>query len=303
LISGAKTADDTDGRDIFILQLDQDRHEVWSGHFGGPLDEFGAAFPLTDGGYILGGVTVDPDDIVADPGAAGYGGEEGRSNIYLSRIEADGSVLWSRSFGGDENVLGGSAVPTPEGGYLVLATISYFPESGNDLYLLKVDQDGNEVWSKTWEDATMDGYDLIPTSDGNYLISAAYSTSDNPANPKADYLFIKIDPEGNEIWSTIFGDPEMIDFSRRVVETADGGFVGAGEWTKDLYGSGDDISLVKLDSDGEVLWQNRVPMGVHNMLTNLLQHPDGGFVIGGSTVNGGYFDLFLIKADSEGNIE
>jgi hypothetical protein len=116
-------------------------------------------------------------------------------------------------------------------------------------------------------------------------------------------LFIKTDPNGNEVWSTIFGDPDMIDYSNVVVELEDGsGFVGAGEWTRDHYGSPSDISLVKIDPDGGLVWQKKVPMGTHSMFGTILQYPDGGFLIAGATVQSGQFDLFLIKTDPEGEV-
>ncbi len=54
-------------------------------------------------------------------------------------------------------------------------------------------------------------------------------------------------------------------------------------------------------SGGELLWQKVIETGAHGMFAMILQHPDGGYVIAGSTFNGHDFDVFLVKADSEGN--
>ena len=303
LISGVKLSVDTQGEDIFILQLDLEQNEVWTQTFGGPLDEFGVAWPMRDGGYLLGGNLVDPSNIVTDPGAAGYGGFEGRSNVFLARVDADGNELWSRTYGGEDNVISSASVLAEDGGFVILANILYFPEPGDDILFFKVDENGNEVWSHRWDDGNLAGHDLIRTSDGNYLIAGSNSTGDDPANPSSDYLFIKVDPAGNEIWSVTFGDPDMLDYSKVIIETLDGGYVGAGEYTKDYYNSPSDISLVKLDSDGQLVWQNKIEMASHNMFGSILQNPDGSIVIGGSTVQQGQFDIFLIKMDANGNIE
>jgi hypothetical protein len=302
LISGVMESDETEGQDIFILKLDQNREGVWLEHFGGPQDEFGGAWPMEDGGYLLGGNIVDPDDFITDPGAPGYGGFANRSNIYLARIDANGEEMWSRSYGGEKNVLASGGVLTQDGSVVVLANIMYFPESGDDIILMKVDQNGDEIWSHTWDEDSITGFGLIQTSDGGFLISASYSASDSRADPQEDFLFIKTDPDGNEVWSTTFGDPDMIDYSKVVVELEGGGYVAAGESSRDLYSSASDISLVKLNADGELLWYKNIQMRTHNMFGTILQLPDGGFLIAGSTVKRGQFDLFLIKTDPEGEV-
>jgi len=302
MVSGMTTSSGAGGMDILLIKLDQDGNELWSKTFGGPLDEMGAAWPMEDGGYVLGGNIVDPEDFVADPGAAGYGGLAGRSNIYLARTDADGNELWSRTFGGENNVLAASAARTPDGGFIIVATITYYPESDDDIYLLKVDENGDEVWSRTWEEGTTYAYDLIETSDGNYLISAAYEALGDPGTSKPDFLFIKVDPEGNELWTSAFGDPDMVDHGTVLAETTDGGYVTAGERVKDYYSGDADIMLVKIDENGQLLWEKIIETSAHSMFAAILQHPDGGYVVAGSMLQGRTFDIFMIKTDSEGNV-
>ena len=303
LISGMTTSSATQGMDIFLLRLDQDGVELESRTFGGPLDEMGAAWPLDDGGFLLGGIIVDPNDFVADPGAAGYSGLEGRSNVYIARVDDGGDELWSRSFGGKKNVLASGGVQAPDGGFLVLATIMYFPEDDNDILLLRVDENGEELWSRTWDEGVTSAYDLIETSDGNYLISASYAPPGGDDRSVPDSLFIKIDPEGNEIWRTVFGEPDMIDYGALLVEAADGsGYYAAGEWGRDLYSHSSDISWVKISPDGDLLWRQIIPTATHNMFGVLRQDPAGGYIMTGSTVNkAGNFDIFVVKTDPQGN--
>jgi len=115
--------------------------------------------------------------------------------------------------------------------------------------------------------------------------------------------FIKIDPEGNELWTSTFGDPDMIDYGSVLAQTLDGGFVTAGERVTDLYTWDADISLVKIDGDGELVWEQIIKTDAHCVFGTILQHPDGGYVIAGSAFNGRAFDIFMIKTDAEGNVE
>jgi WD40 repeat protein len=167
--------------------------------------------------------------------------------------------------------------------------------------LIKVDADGNEVWSRTWEEGTIGAHGLVQTADGDYLITGSYSSADE-ADPNEDFLFIKIDPEGNELWTSTFGDPDMIDYGMVLAETTDGGYVAAGERVTDLYTWDADISLVKIDGDGQLLWEQIIETDAHCMFGTILQHPDGGYVVAGSIFNGRTFDIFVLKADAQDNV-
>ena len=302
LISGGASSPSTNGIDVYLMELDQEGNERWFKTVGGPLDEMAAAQQMADGSYLLVGNIVDPDDFVADPGTAGYGGFACRSNVYLAKLDADGGELWSHAFGGENNVLVTGGVQTPDGGGLLLATILYFPKSGDDVWLLKVDEYGNEAWSRTWEEGDISARGLVQTADGNYLITGAYASGDE-TDANEDFLFIKIDPKGNELWRSTFGDPNMIDYGAVLAETMDGGYVAAGERITDLHTWDADISLVKIDENGQLLWEQIIETDAHCMFGTILQHPDGGYIIAGSVFNGRTFDIFVIKTDAEGNVE
>jgi len=302
LISGVTTSFDAEGIDAYLLKVDQDGNELWSKTYGGPLDEFVEGIEQTeDGGFILGGNIVDPDDFVADPGAAGYGGFEGRSNLYLLKVDDEGNEVWSRTYESKDNVLASGGALSPDGGFLALATITHFPEPDDDILLMKLDSEGNEIWSRIWEEGVSNPYGLIQTSDGNYLITASYTPLDDAGETKEDYLFIKVDPEGNEIWLSVFGNPEMVDYGVVLAETSDGGYVAAGERTRDHYTWEADIALVKIDENGQLVWEQSRAAS-HTMLSSLLQHPDGGFVVAGATFSEPAFIIVLIKTDGDGNM-
>ncbi len=302
LISAVTASFGAGGTDAYLIGADQNGNELWSRTFGGPLDEMVSIWPMPDGGYLLGGNVVDPHNIVADPGAAGYGGFAGRSSIYIAKIDSEGDELWSRTYGDELNVMATSGVQTPDGGFLILATIMYYPDGDDDIFLLRVDENGDEVWSRTWEEGTLSSNDLIETSDGNYLMNGSYSPADDPVNSQADFLFIKVDPEGNELWTSIIGDPELVDYGYAITQAPDGGYVAAGEQTKDRYTWDADITLVKIDEEGQLVWRQIIETGTHTMIASIQQHPDGGYIICASAFGGRNFEILLVKTDDQGRV-
>jgi hypothetical protein len=301
LVVGVRDSGGATGIDAYLLKVDAQGDELWSKTYGGPLDEYtGAIGQAPDGAYMLGGNIVDPKDFVADPGAAGYGGFEGRSNLCLFKVDAEGNEIWSRAYESEQNVLASGGALTPDGCFLVLATITHFPDPDDDILLTKLDGNGDEVWSRTWTDERCNPYDLIETADGNYLITASYLPA-WPEDAREDFLFIKVDSEGHEIWRSSFGNPEMIDYGVVVAKAAEGGYVAVGEQTRDHYTWEADIKWVKIDEDGQLVWE-RTQTASHTMLSALLPHPDGGFVTAGGMSRGSIFNIVLIKTDPEGRV-
>jgi len=302
LISGVASLAGTGGTDIFLLRVDPDGNELEFRTFGGPLEEMGSAWPQEGGGYLLVGNLVDPNDIVADPGAAGYGGFAGRSNIYVARTDAGGNEVWSYTYGGDKNVMITAGVQTADGGVLLQATIMGFPENDDDIYLLQVDAEGKEVWSRTWEEGLANGAGLVQTRDGGYLLAGSYSPPEVMDREKNDFLFIKVDPQGREIWRNVWGDPQANDDAALLAATADGGYIAVGDTGGSLSAWNQDIALLKLDAQGQLIWRQVIKTDTHQMYGALLQHPDGGYVLVGSKAQNGRFDIFIIKTDADGRV-
>lgn len=298
LLAGMTKSSGAGGADAYLVKVDLDGNEIWSKAFGGLLDESASVRELADGGFMLWGNSVNPNDIVADPGAAGYGGYAGRSNVYLAKIDAKGNKIWSQTFGGKNNLLTSGGVEASDGGFVVLASLLRFPEPGDDIYLLKLDKNGNKVWDRTWEDGTMAAYDLIRTADDNYLIAGSYAPIGDAAQPKADFLFVKVDQQGQDVWTSTFGDPAMMDYPMAVTQTADGGYIAAGDWIKDWSGASVGlISITKIGPDGKLVWEKTIkPAGRHNVLRTWLQLADGSCLLVGSRLTQ-KFSIYLMKVD------
>ncbi|MFC1878791.1 hypothetical protein ACFLZW_02645 [Chloroflexota bacterium] len=301
LISGETNSIGAGGMDVYLIKVDPDGNEIWSHTYGGALDETVASVRETlDGGYILFGNCVDPEDFITDPGIAGYAGFAGRSNIYVVRIDHDGNEIWSRTLDSEENMIVSAGLAAPDGGFIVMASIISFPSLDYDLYLLKMDGNGEQVWQRTWQEDSYSGYTISQNSEQNYLISGVYKSDEITLG---DIYLLIVDEQGNELMNTKYGDPNRFEAGHGIIETYDGNYLVLGSATDNLYSASSDILLLMSDHSGNLLWQKEISVLYHNKVNAFLALADGCYLIaGGASSISGFQNSFLIKTDGGGNV-
>ena len=99
----------------------------------------------------------------------------------------------------------------------------------------------------------------------------------------------------------VFGDWGS-DWGLSVQQTTDGGYIVGGY--SDSFSSSDDIYLIKTDSNGDTLWTRVLGSPTTTEQAGSIQQTaDGGFIMVGGYLNGGYGDVYLLKTNSSGNIQ
>jgi hypothetical protein len=286
IIAGITASYGSGERDACLIKLDSDGEVLWDQAFGGTGDETARhALQTDDGDYILTG-TRDVDC-------------DGESDLYLIRTDAQGNQLWSHTFGGEGDDSGNSLLQCPDGGFLIAGRTASFGAGGYDLWLIKTDPDGGEIWSATYGGPEDDlGYMIQPTTDGGYVV-AGYTESFG--NGQADIWLVKTDASGEELWTATFGGTSN-DFGACVKPTDDGGYVIVGETHS--FGSGGDVWLIKTDAGGNTLWQTtfggvQLDGGYPGVCVT-----DGGYVLCGWTKSYGKgdADVWVIRTDASGQV-
>ncbi len=195
--------------DVYLFKTDASRNVIWEKSFGGSGNQVGNAIkPTSDGGYIIVGKTSSV--------AWGYDYDD----VYLVRTDAEGNLLWKKTFFNVKNESGEDVVQTGDGGFLITG-ISKAEGTFTDLLLIRTDGGGNVIWQKNLGTSSEDaGYAIQQTSDGNFIVGGYY---DYGLNVRQPYM-IKIDNEGAIIWEQHNAGDLAFVFSVR--ETSDGGFIG-----------------------------------------------------------------------------
>jgi len=276
----------TGGVDVYVVKLDAKGNLQWTKTIGGPGDEIGFSLIQTsDGGYAIAGST-------GSFGAGWY-------DVYVVKLDAKGNLQWTKTIGGLDDEIGHSLIQTSDGGYAIAGKTYSFGAGWADVYVVKLDANGNLQWTKTIGGKDFEaGYSLIQTSDGGYAI-AGYTDSFGAG--REDVYVVKLDAKGNLQWTKTIGGSKR-DWGESLIQTSDGGYAIAGTTTS--FGAGGrDVYVIKLDAKGNLQWTKTIGGRSVEKGSSLVQTSDGGYVIAGETESFGARngDVYVVKLDRNGD--
>lgn len=207
-----------------------------------------------------------------------------------------------------------------------------------DLWVLKLNKAHQKIWdvtlgglaSENGDDQNYYNYkqkkkvvDVLETKDNKILIlgSSNSGVSGNKSTTLRgynDFWLIKLDENGNKIWDKSYGGT-YIDYAANVEELPNGDFILFGgsrssasfEKSEPSIGSSDeDFWIIKIDKDGNKLWDKTIGGNLRDIAKKLVIMPNGDFILGGTSFSGVYgnkteasrgaCDLWLIKLNSNG---
>ena len=304
-ISGQKTQNSKGSADYWILKLDALGNIVWQKTIGGSSPDVLASIEqTTDGGYILGGESESNISGDKTEHRIGYieNVYQGYSDYWVVKINSIGDIEWQNTIGGDNGDFGGNTIQTQDGGYIVTGT-SYSAISGDksennmgsrDYWVVKLDSTGVIEWENTiGGDDKDECYAVIESADGGYVIggrswsSISGDKTEALSNPNFSGWVLKLNGQGNIVWqNTIGGD--VAETLASISQTIDGGYILALYSNSGVFGDKTEISrgatdywIVKIDANGTVLWDKTIGGSANDVLTDVIQTSDGGYMLAG----------------------
>jgi hypothetical protein len=270
--------------DVYLIRTDQDGDTVWTRTYGGSDDDYGLCVDQTsDDGYIIVGATR----------SFGAGGDD----VYLIKIDQDGGMLWTRTYGGPGDDIGYAVQQTSDGGFVILGETLSFGAGGADVYLIRTDAVGDIIWEDTYGDSGYEkGYSVKETSDLGFII-AGFTDSYGAGN--GDVYLIKTGAIGDTMWTRTYGGTDL-DVGVSVRQTSDGGYIVAGYSYS--FGADSDVYVIKTDEYGVSSWIWNYGGGSDDVGRSVEEVPDGGYIITGRTETYGHgsSDVYVIRTYEDG---
>lgn len=260
---------------------------LWALNYGGYSSEAaGSLVRLTSGDMVLCGSTYS------------YGA--GDHDMYVVRTDSVGGTLWTETYGGAGTEYGHDIRQTSDGGFILIGSTTSTGAGGRDVFIVKIDSTGTELWSRTYGGAAHDdGFSIRELYDGGFI---ACGTTESFGSGTDMYL-IRTDSLGDSLWTKTYGGASG-ESGAAVRVTSDSGFILVGNTGS--FGTGySSMYAVRTDSIGDTLWtatygNDRADLGSTVEVTT-----DNGFIFGGTTVEDGenFYDGYVVKTDSLGVLE
>jgi hypothetical protein len=236
--SGVSTLSTNGWRDIFLLKMNLDGDFIWAKSIGGSDIDLVQGITLDNDnqpiitGYFIGAVDFNPN------GSPLLFNAEGYNDVFVSKFSSNGNMLWSKHFNGSGSAFSkGVACDADNNVYFT----GYFTESMdcnpgmnsniitsnglNDVYLVKLNEDGDFIWAKSYGAWSEDRAFAIEFTTDNRFYVAGYYRGDvdfdpnddeltiSSANGSEDYFIQQFNTEGELLWAHGFGGSQSDQLS------------------------------------------------------------------------------------------
>jgi hypothetical protein len=310
--------DGTDGKgfaDAWVMKLDKNGKQLWKKSYGGTDDDEATTITATsDGGFLIGGDTVSKDGDIKE--------NKGKFDVWLFKIDKNGNLLWSKTFGGTDDDYKGDAFETKDGN-IIFSMVSKSNDGdfvGNggkeDCWFFKLDKKGNIVWKKRVGGSEVDNIRKMTNIDDNTFVAVGITESNDGdfLNFTGDFT-VKMDSSGNIIWAKSFepvsGLDNILMGFEAVTLTKDKNIAAVGYNFSGTTATGrgrNNVFVVQCDTSGKVQWKQDLGGLDDDSGQDIRALPDSGLIILASTLsnnadvsgNHGSWDMWLMKLDKKG---
>lgn len=304
------------GPEAWVVKFNESDQIEWQRCLGGSNTDIANDILLhPDGGYVVNGYTTSNNGDVSD--------NHGGGDMWVVRLDPEGDVMWQKCFGGSGYDEGRNIALMDDGGYLAIGRTNSTDgdvSGGNgdyDIWIVRLAPEGELVWQKCyggslWE--TNYALQILSAGDGSFVLATTTHSNDGDVvghHGGMDGWVTKHDATGTMLWQRCLGGSEN-DQLRSVAECADGMLLISG-FTASLDGDvqgnngSEDAWLVKLDAQGDLMWQKCSGGTGADSAGDAAQLPDGGYLMVGhsSMANGdvsssqGQIDAWIVRFGSE----
>lgn len=283
IVSGATSCQGQGSYDLSVIRMDNVGNVVWTTVMGSGSQEYGfKILQSSDSTYAI----------------AGYVDNGGTNDMFLCNLNDQGDTLWTKKYGFSSQDYAQNMIQTFDKNFVLVGSVRNTNTGDDNIYLVKVDEEGNLLWSKSYGGSSSDyGYGITELTDGS-LVFVGFTSSYGSSQ---DMIVIKTDHNGNILWSETIGNSDS-DYAYDVQGTPDGGVIVCGKSRKSGL---DDVYLVKLDKDGNEEWGKLYGEASSNDIAYKVLVVADGYVLSGesNSYGTGQYDLMMIGTNKSGVVK
>jgi len=268
--------------DISIVKFDQSGNIQWSKEIDRRYIDIANKIILTnDGNYIISGLC---GDTITGTSRSGF----------LIKLNQSGDTIWCKEFEYfDLNKV--DVVQSNDGSYALLGSTNSLGAGWSDIIFTKVDQNGNEIVTKTYGGIENDhGNSINITNDEGFIITGTVDTFNSYMQ---NLYIVRTNAHGDTLWTLNHGESGSSEDGQDGKQLLGGDFIATGHTITE---SGYNVYLVRVSSSGNFLWSKTYESVESQFGKSIIQTLDGGFAIAGYGWNNN-MDVYLIKTDEIGD--
>jgi hypothetical protein len=300
--SGALAGDNAGFSDAWVRKYDMAGEVVWTRQFGSDsVDQFEGVATDLEANVLLVGSTY---------GAVGDA-DLALSDIWVRKYDAAGTVMWTRQFGSDMTDLAGGVATDGSGNVIVVGhTDRGFDAGYLDVYVRKLDPDGEVVWTREFgSDSTDHGVGAATDGTGSVFVAGnTIGAIVSGGGGDWDVWVRKYDPAGEVEWTRQFGTGTY-DQVRAIATDPSGNLVLSGETQGDLAGpvaGPTDVWVRVYNSAGDIVWTRQFGSDSFDAAGGVTADADGLITVMGDTAgvldgdSAGANDAWVRRFDAAG---
>lgn len=227
-----------------------------------------------------------------DGGFVILGSEYSSKIAILLKTDSNGDEQWRKTFNNKKEFY--HIDLTSDGGFIICGTNQSNTVKQSDIYVVKTDSEGDTLWTRTFGD----NYDNTPTTimevPKGFVICGYHTNTPSGASG----FVTMIDSSGIETWTRDYNtnDIQALNF---ISLTNDDKIIVVG---RESFGNASKGYIMKISSvNGDIFWQKSFNAGECNLLNEIHQTSDNGYIIAGYTLKSGNGNGYIIKTNANGN--
>lgn len=303
--------------DFWIVKINDLGIIEWEtslGHSG--TDKCFSILQTQDNGFLVSGV-IDISSLELDGCGSSSANRHAGGDYWIIKLDALGTLLWSKSYGGSFSDTAYSAVETQAGDFIIVGSsdsddADISTNIGSyDFWVLKLSSSGNMLWEKSFGGSEIDrARDVALTSDGNFLITGDSRSNNNDLTNNygvSDVWIVKIDPNGELIWEKSFGGSNFDGVQAISITENDSFLISGNSRSSDIdliqNKGNNDAWIFSINFHGIIQWQTNLGGSNIDLLMDVVELENGSVVAVGNTnsndydilENKGFSDILLIQ--------